>query len=479
MQYGFDRLFSLLDILNKENNTSISKEEFQTTFFSLIKEADILVEKNDLETIILELKKLYSVDEMGICKHVYQYINEKKITNTLTTIRESLKGFSFKNSKKCCLAPYTTLNFDTLGQIRVCCYNNQFILGKYPQNDLLEIWQGKPKKEFIDKLTNSKFPLGCKKCMVQAASNNTASALFTKFDKYEKYHDIDEAYPVALEFEFGTICNYECIMCGGKWSSSIRKNREKLPALKTPYDNNFLDKIIPFLKKAKVLNFLGGEPFLTPLYYKIWDWLLENNSLAEICITTNGSILNDRIKKYLNSPLYFKIILSIDSFNKDTYEYIRKNAKFETVMNNLEVFLSTKKLLSIAFCPMIQNIYELPQVAQFCIKQNIGVYINEVTQPLGGKIKGIHINENYNTKVWTGSDNNIEKINIQLSDPIPEFCLYTLTTEKLSDIIYYLKSSEHLLSDNKQIQQQYNNFINSLENYKNIELKHLLKTSIG
>jgi MoaA/NifB/PqqE/SkfB family radical SAM enzyme len=75
--------------------------------------------------------------------------------------------------------------------------------------------------------------------------------------------------PKVMEFELSNECNLECVMCNGSFSSSIRKNREKLPPIISPYNDDFvneLDAFIPHLTDAK---FLGGEPFMIEIYLKI------------------------------------------------------------------------------------------------------------------------------------------------------------------------------------------------------------------
>ena len=78
----------------------------------------------------------------------------------------NLSNFKFNNSKNCCLAPYTTLNFDTMGYMRVCCYNSEFILGKYPDNSIVEAWSNASRNKFIQSLKQLKFPKGCEDCKI-------------------------------------------------------------------------------------------------------------------------------------------------------------------------------------------------------------------------------------------------------------------------------------------------------------------------
>jgi MoaA/NifB/PqqE/SkfB family radical SAM enzyme len=352
-----------------------------------------------------------------------------------------------------------------MGDIRVCCYNNNFTLGRYPETSIIDAWNNPKKQSFIEKLTDGTFPRGCELCEIQTRQKNYSNSLYSSFDQYENI--IDKNWPVVLNFDFGTICNFECIMCGGKWSSSIRKNRENLPPLVSPYDQNFISQISEFLPHAKYINFLGGEPFLNPIYYKILTILLIKNKYVNGSITTNGSIFNNKIKLFLSNLPNLDINISLDSLERKTYEYIRKNGNYDTLIENIKKFKDMGKLNGIAICPMIQNIYEIPDLIKFAVDNNLRLSINTVFNHLGGKIKGIHENEDNNTKVWKGLINEHDEIpkNIKIKELIPEVSLFTLPKEKLKEIISYLNKFSFISNSYDNYQKKYKDFIVSLENH--------------
>jgi len=427
-----DDLYKSYKDLCSTSYKAFSRDKFEKILVDELANNSIPVDLPINEAIKTASSK-YSMTVDQIAQHLFQISKEKIYTED----KRFLNGFTFNNSYKSCLAPHSTLNFDTTGIIRFCCYNNKFILGAYPHISIEEAWNNPARKEFIKSLEAHNFNQGCERCEYLIATKNIAGALYTKFNMFEPHI---KDLPVNFEFEFGTICNYECIMCGGKWSSSIRKNREKLPPIKTPYDEKFIEQLKYFIPHLRTVTFLGGEPFLNPLYYKIWDLLLELNRDVIIHITTNGSIMNERIKKYLNTFTNAKVIVSMDSLKKETYELIRKNGSFDNVVKNIKELLNIKKLSSIAFCPMIQNVYELPEIVKFCEDNKLGLYINTVMEPLGGKLKGIHENEKDRTQVWIGADSKvIEHIGpTTTQDIIPEFCLHTLPIKEIKKIIEHL-----------------------------------------
>lgn len=302
-----------------------------------------------------------------------------------------------KNPSTLCYAADISLNFEQTGHVTACCFNRSYVLGKWPEESIMDIWTGKKVKALRMALQNNSLALGCEQCRVMLHDGNFESALISQFDNYIPRvngmvaETSGEFYmPTLFEFELSNTCNLECIMCGGKWSSAIRKNREKLPSLKSPYDDRFVGQVrecIPMLKRA---NFLGGEPFLISIYYDIWEDIVELNPSMEVAITSNGTTLNKRAKRIIEGLDNVKLTLSIDSLDKSTYEIIRRNADFDLVRENIDYLLQTGKLVSFSVCPMIQNRMEIPSIIEFCEHHGIDIFFNVVNGPLGGRLKSIH-----------------------------------------------------------------------------------------
>lgn len=228
------------------------------------------------------------------------------------------------------------------------------------------------------------------------------------------------SFPRALEFELSNICNLECAMCFGEFSSLIRKNRDQLPALPMYYDDAFVDQLEPFLPHLWDAKFFGGEPFLVPIYYDIWERMIQINPNTIIHITTNGTVLNEKVKRVLEK-LNVVLILSIDSFEKETYEAIRKNANYDRVMENMKYFEKVAKekqtLLNLAVCPMTLNWREIPRIVQYCNEKEIYIYFNTVWYPYELSIRSLstaelkEVNAFYDTFSWS-KGNNVENHNI-------------------------------------------------------------------
>jgi sulfatase maturation enzyme AslB (radical SAM superfamily) len=187
-----------------------------------------------------------------------------------------------------------------------------------------------------------------------------------------------------MEFELSNICNLECTMCNGDFSSLIRKNREGRPPVKVVYDEAFVTQLEEFIPHLQEMKFFGGEPFLIDIYYRIWERAVTINPSIRLTVQTNGTVLNQRVKD-ICAKGKFHISVSIDSLEKENYEHIRKNANFERVMENMEWFReycqTNDRFFGISTCAMRQNWHELPEFVTFCNDRQIPVFFHTVTHP--------------------------------------------------------------------------------------------------
>ncbi len=281
-----------------------------------------------------------------------------------------------------CYVPFNSLTFSWLGKVYACTYNRNILVGEYPKNSISEIWFGEEIKTLRGYLENNDLNYGCQHCKYFFEKEKFSGLKPQSFDKYSDYKKRN--YPRVMEFEISNSCNLECIMCNGNTSSSIRKNIDKLPPLSMPYNDEFVEQLKEFIPHLREAKFFGGEPFLIDQYYKIWDIMMEMNPWINIFIITNGTILNQKVKKLLQKGK-FELAVSIDSIRKDRYEHIRKNAKFETVIENLhylnEYSQSRGKTMSLSFTTQRDNWDEIPEVIEFCNKHKLVFFNSYLTAP--------------------------------------------------------------------------------------------------
>lgn len=298
---------------------------------------------------------------------------------------EIIKGYNKIREKSktglICHAPFRSIFFSEYGQVLACFYNKKIPLGKYPDNSVLEIWNGSKIKELREYLKHDDLSFGCEDCRRYLLFKNYFAVGAWKYD-YLPISGSD--YPTSMDFQISNICNLECVMCNGEFSASIRQHRENKIPYDNPYDKNFIKQLEPFIPHLKEAAFTGGETFLISAYYDIWKKFIEINPRILVSITSNGTILNSRVKEILNK-LKFNITLSLDSVDKENFERIRKNADLSTVLKNLDFFQDYTRKNQTSFtvktCPMRQNRHELPAIFDYLNNKNINIVYNTVVFP--------------------------------------------------------------------------------------------------
>lgn len=281
-----------------------------------------------------------------------------------------------------CYLPFNSLTFSMSGQVFVCNYNKNILLGKYPQNTIEEIWNGTPAQTLRQHLRHNDLDYGCNHCKFYFDKGKFTNLRPLAFDKYSAHTTAD--YPRVMEFELSNECNLECQMCNGNVSSSIRKNQDKLPPLPNPYDDKFVAQLLPYLPHLQEAKFYGGEPFLIPIYYAIWEKLAELNPACNLFLITNGSHWNAKIQT-LVEQLNLDIAISIDSLQKPRLEKIRKNIVYEKLIENIDRFnrvvKAKGKTLSLSFTVQQENWAELPDFIRFCNEREASVYVSYLDSP--------------------------------------------------------------------------------------------------
>lgn len=292
-----------------------------------------------------------------------------------------------------CFAPSVNMIFSEDGTVKACCHNKENILGRYPIQNIAEIWNSDAARQFRKKMNRYEFLSGCKACSSDYYAAQFDEMPARHFDNVPQ----NNVFPTMMEFMLSNTCNLECVMCTGELSSSIRKNRDKLPPLETPYNDLFIKQLQPFIPYLTETRFSSsGEAFLIDMNFKLWEMLIETNRACVIVVQTNGTVLNGRVKDFLNRG-NFIIGVSLDSLQKETFESIRLNSSFDRVMENIRYFSDYSKAhnrtFTISTCVMQQNWRELPAFIDFCNNVNAVATFHKVWTPLQYSLHNLPVNE--------------------------------------------------------------------------------------
>jgi len=298
-----------------------------------------------------------------------------------------------------CHAPFSNMYFNVHGDCAPCWLT--FIdPDKYPEKSIRDIWFGEKYQSLRNHLLANDLTYRCGVCLKNLQSGNYTSVLARAYD----INPVAD-YPTMMELELSNTCNLECVMCIGELSSSIRKNRERLPAQKNAYDDTFVEQLEEFIPHLRELRFNGGEPFLINAVFKIFEKVEKLNPKLKIVIATNGTVLNYKVKEWLYK-LNIHINFSLDSLTPEIYEAIRVNAHFDRVMENFLFYRQYTKENNRTLClmvnPMRNNWHEMPKFVQFVNKHNCNIWFNTIHRPVEWSI-------------WALSQSKISEIYSQLS----------------------------------------------------------------
>jgi len=317
--------------------------------------------------------------------------------------------------KTFCSSPWFHLRIHNNGNYNTCRwakYENvttnientslqDFYNGKEMKKLRMEILQGNNQATCSSCFYEDKFNKlsGRKKQLLKSGITNTDfeiklrnSPHYNHFEHSWKNSGESNYGPTDIQIDLGNICNSGCIMCNPNYSSRLDKDYQKLNQIDNKIFKNFtnasswtkdkslVDKIINELIKfpnIKYLHFLGGETLYMEAFYKICDSLIEHGLANNIILgtTTNGTIYNQSIEKYIKTFKQFHLGISIETVTS-LNDYIRYPSNIKLVLKNIEKYknLTTDKFfMSLRITPNIFTIYEFDKLAEYSIENEITV----------------------------------------------------------------------------------------------------------
>jgi len=302
---------------------------------------------------------------------------------TIRAAYDAQRDFGSKPFRSGCYAPFVSLYFNSLGEVLACCKNTTYVLGNVAEQRLKEIWSGRKITGLRTALSDYRFDLGCEFCEWQIAGGAYEDSFATGFEQFP-VESADPEWPQVIEFSGSNNCNFECVMCSGEFSSLIRSRREGLPPLAKVYSDQFFEDLRSFLPHLRSAKFLGGEPFLAPECFRIWDMILEDGLTIPCHVTTNASQYNAKVERILEA-LPISLSISVDGATKQTVEKIRVNCNYDEYFRNIQRFREYTKrrgtYMGISHCLMRENWHEFGDVLLLGESLGCNVFVNTVLAP--------------------------------------------------------------------------------------------------
>ena len=146
-------------------------------------------------------------------------------------------------------------------------------------------------------------------------------------------------FPLYLLIEPTSICNLRCVMCfqidktfGGEKSYMGRMGIELF--------KKTIDQAVEGGTKAITLA-SRGDPTLNKNLPEMLEYA--KGKFLEIKLNTNGILLTEELSRSILKNEVTDLVFSIDSYEKENYEIIRKKAKFDKVVKNIKRLMEIRK----------------------------------------------------------------------------------------------------------------------------------------
>lgn len=282
-----------------------------------------------------------------------------------------------------CRAPHVGLRFSPDGHVHACCANDTYPLGHVAQDSLRDVWQGERVAALRAALDAGDYSLGCRDCGREHALGKRTQTPAVDYDMFPQ-PAAPMAWPKRVEFALSNTCNLQCVHCNGDLSSSIRSQREHRPPLRSSYGDEFFAQLPELLEHVEVAVFIGGEPFLARECRRVWDLMIELGVEAEVHVTTNGTVWDDRVERYVRS-LRMNVAVSMDGATAATNDAIRSGSTHREVIANRDRFLAAARSYGGGFCLnhclMAQNWDELADFLREGDRLDVPVHVIPVMYP--------------------------------------------------------------------------------------------------
>lgn len=291
-----------------------------------------------------------------------------------------------------------------------------------------------------------------------------------------------------ISLDITSNCNLRCPFCSNNFkniSGNVNMTKETFA------------KVIEILPLARDNRFMFSclfEPTINPDFVQLLE-MIPKEGKNKVFYTTNLSIKQSHVTfSALAKTNINHINISLDSLNPITYESLRKGAKFENFISNLEALVSTfkkyPKAPKIKFTTMVfkQNINELLSMTHACHSRYLA-YEHEFRTPVLDSY--FHMDEEWSKKSiisgleWDTLIENLSKLPYKFTFGTSPLSSSADTEVKGSDIIILRINSDGTVTINdndscniNDINYPYKFFKNKLCDVRNEQKQEILSTCV-
>ena len=158
-----------------------------------------------------------------------------------------------------------------------------------------------------------------------------------KYNKYPELKIFDD-YPPCVQIEPVSVCNFRCVFCYQADKTFSNKNSSYMGYMELDLFKSIIDELEGNVESITLAS--RGEPTLHKQLGEMLDYM--NGKFLAVKINSNASLLSDKLIHTILSSDIQTMAFSIDAADKDLYEKLRVNGKFEKTLKNVERFNEIK-----------------------------------------------------------------------------------------------------------------------------------------
>ena len=182
----------------------------------------------------------------------------------------------------------------------------------------------------------------------------------------------------TLRIILTTACNYKCVYCFNEGEANKEVRVQSIDKLK---------KIIHVAKDFGInsIKLTGGEPLLYPDVEELLAYMQQEN-IGYYDFTTNISLLTEDKIEMLNKYNVSSLTLSLNTLEKDKYNYLSGTENYDLVMKNLSSVLKKFNGKLRINCIVFDEMYDRGDyfnILKLCQSHNIGLRFVEPSRVEG------------------------------------------------------------------------------------------------
>lgn len=261
-----------------------------------------------------------------------------------------------------CPLPVNQLYVHASGRVYPCNFlqeNPEFALGHIQEQTLAEIWRGAPARA----LREQHLSTPPKTCL-----DNQGRFLCHKVSGRRNFNQ--DGRLKRLDVMLDSACNLTCIMCTNIYDPTGGLKGDFF------WENNHAT-----FAGLDELELVGGEPLISPHFYRLVDLVAPLNPGLEWRVTTNAHYeLTGKLMGALNRMRLKKLSVSLDSLDAPTFEKIRQRSRHQVVLDNVR---DLKRRLPVEINMVVQqlNCDEVVDVYRWTRAEGLGFYPIMLLQP--------------------------------------------------------------------------------------------------